>query len=310
MSGRISTIKRWIKMLQGKSVFHMRQAEGLYYKKGEIKGYYSDLRHKVSGALLIDENGIPYNQTNHGNFVYFPITIFQYGLGAYDLYLETGDVEYKNKFLNVVKWTTENQNTDGSWYAFGWQNTDKPYSSMAQSEGASIFCRAYKELNDEQYLKRAENAMLFMLKPIEKGGCSRYSGDYLFLEESMIIQTILNGMMFSVWGLYEVSLISNNQELKENLDKSVNTLEVILQKYDCKYWSEYDLDGHIASPFYHDLHIEQLKVMYKLFEKEVFLKMQNRWEMYRNKRINGKIAFIVKAFQKLRSIDADIALVK
>ena len=50
--------------------------------------------------------------------------------------------------------------------------------------------------------------------------------------------------------------------------------------------------------------------MYKLFEKEVFFKMQKRWEMYRNKRINGNIAFIVKVFQKLRSIDADIALVK
>ena len=125
----------------------MRQCEGMFYKKGEIAGYYSDLRHKVTGTL-VDKNGVPYNVTSNGDNVYFPITIFQYGLGAYDMYLETGDNKYIEKFMNVVRWSLENQNADGSWRAFHWLIPDKPFSSMAQSEGVSLLCRAYTQYGD------------------------------------------------------------------------------------------------------------------------------------------------------------------
>lgn len=310
MSGKLKVILRWCKMLMGKSVFHMRQCEGKYYEKNEIRGYYSDLRHKVAGASLIDENGVPYNQTNRGNTVYFAITIFQYGLGSYDLFLETGNKDYLNRFFNAVNWAFENQLEDGSWNAFDWSTPNAPFSSMAQSEGASLLCRAYKEINKPEYLDSAIRAVEFMLKPVEEGGTAFHKDDTITLEEASDELTILNGMMFSIWGLYDVCLLTKDMGLKESLNKTVKTLELLIDDYDRGYWSNYDLGENIASPFYHDLHIEQLKVMYNLFGNSKFNLTCEKWKKYQNSIIRSKIAFIVKAMQKLRKIDNEIALVK
>ena len=102
----------------------------------------------------------------------------------------------------------------------------------------------------------------------------------------------------------------DNKELKRNLDITVNTLADILVKYDRGYWSNYDLNGNIASPFYHDLHLEQLKVMVNLFGNKQFEERLNKWEKYQNSCFKSKRAFVVKAMQKLRKIDDEIALVK
>lgn len=310
MNRFLSTIKRWVDMVGGKSVFHKTQAAGKYYEKGNIKGYYSDLVHKVEGVSLLDENGIPLNQTNRGEVVYFPISIFQYGLGAYDLYIETKDSKYINIFWGVVDWTINNQDNNGLWNTFGWQTPAIPYSAMAQSEGASILCRAYILKKEEQYLLSAQKAVFQMIKPIEGGGCSKVNNEYITFEEHAGINTVLNGMIFSIWGLYEVTLLSNEPELVEALDNSIQTLEELLPRYDRGYWSNYDLDRRIASPFYHNLHIEQLKVMYVLFEREVFKETYERWEKYQKSFIKSKIAFITKSFQKIGSISQDIVLVK
>ena len=307
---KFNIVKRWVKMVTGNSVFHMRQCEGKYYEKGSVKGYYSDLRHKVAGAALIDKNGVPYNETNRGEHIYFAITIFQYGLGSYDLYIETGDKSYEEKLFATVKWAIENQQENGSWNAFGWSTPEAPYSSMAQSEGASLLCRAYKESGDETYLQAAEKAVRFMLKPVEQGGTAYYKNGRITLEEASDELTILNGMMFSIWGLYDVCILLDSEELENSLDITVNTLADILEKYDRGYWSNYDLDGNIASPFYHDLHLEQLKVMVNLFGNKQFDERLKKWEKYQTSWFKSKRAFVVKAMQKLRKIDNEIALVK
>lgn len=310
MAGKLNIIKRWFRMLCGKSVFHMRQTEGLYYEPGKIRGYYSDLRHKVAGAALIDKNGVPYNETNRGNTVYFAITIFQYGLASYDLLLETKEEIYHKKFLNAVKWAIDNQAIDGSWNAFGWSTPDTPFSSMAQSEGASLLCRAYVDSRDDAYLEAAKKAIRFMLKPVEDGGTAYYRNGQITLEEALDERTILNGMMFSAWGLYDVCILAGDEELKKSLTTIIDTLAEILKKYDRRYWSNYDMEGNIASPFYHDLHIEQLKVMYRLFGNISFKETYERWIKYQNSFIKSKVAFVVKAMQKLRKIEDEIALVK
>ena len=307
--GKIEILKRWINMINGKSVFHMRQCEGKFYRKGEIAGYYSDLRHKVTGTL-VDKNGVPYNVTSNGDNVYFPITIFQYGLGAYDMYLETRDNKYIEKFMNVVRWSLENQNADGSWRAFHWLMPDKPFSSMAQSEGVSLLCRAYTLCGDEQYIQSAKKAINFMLLPIENGGTAYYKGSYITFEESAKVLTVLNGMIFSIWGLYEICILTDDEKLKATLDISVKTVANLLARYDRGYWSNYDLNGHIASPFYHDLHIEQLKVMYKLFGIAEFKDFCEKWKKYQSSAVKPKMAFAVKAIQKLKNINNEVVIIQ
>jgi len=289
----------------------MRQAAGLYYNKESVKGYYSDLRHKVTGDILLDDKGVPINITNKGYTVYFAITIFQYGLGSYDLYLETKDKQYLDKFYNSVSWALSAQEDTGAWDAFGWCNPDAKYSSMAQGEGASLLVRAYLESEDKRYLDAAKSAIDFMIIPVEEGGTTLYYPDGgLTFEETKENRTILNGVIFSVWGLRDFCIVSKEDKYKEILKTAVNYLCKKLPIFDCKYWSSYDLDGNIASPFYHDLHLEQLKVMYDLFGNEEFRQYREKWLTYHNSFIKSKRAFIVKAIQKLRVIENEVALVK
>jgi len=299
-------------MLMGKSLFHKAQSEGSFYEKGKLRGYYSDLRHKVTGGILVDEkHNIPVNITDKGARIFFPIAIFQYGLGAYDLYLETSDNIYMEKFGNSVKWALDNQNENGSWDTFDWLLPDAKYSSMAQAEGTSLLCRAYSEWQDIIYLNAARRAIDFMLIPVEKGGTTCYgdSGVMTF-EERVGRRTILNGMVFSIWGLYDLTLLVDDSYYKDMLDQSVEHLCRILPDYDRRFWSDYDLGGNIASKFYHMLHIEQLRVLYNLFDKNAFLKYIDIWSKYSRSFFCPKQAFIIKAIQKMRVINTESAIVK
>ena len=90
-------IKRWIKMLTGKSIYHVDQGIGKAIDEG---GYYNDLTQKVlMGDSNLDENEIPFLEHSDGTHVQMPTMIFQYGLGAYDLWL----IEKKDQYRSKVK---------------------------------------------------------------------------------------------------------------------------------------------------------------------------------------------------------------
>ena len=73
-----------------------------------------------------------------------------------------------------------------------------------------------------------------------------------------------------------------------------------LHRFDCKYWSLYDMSNRITSPFYHKLHLAQLKVMYDLTGQKIFNDYYEKWLKYDNSFWGSKRAFVTKAIQKLR----------
>ena len=312
MKKYMKVFKRWFNMLFGKSIFHKTQRKGLYWSRDSVKGYYSDLRHKVTDNVVLDSEGVPINTTSEGKSFYFPIAIFQYGLGAYDLLLETGDSVYKDKFMNVVNWAVENQQANGAWDAFGWSNGRNPFSSMAQAEGSSLLCRAFYETKDEKYIEYAKKALDFMLIPLENGGTANYDndGNLVSLEESAKTKTIMNGMIFSLWGIYDYLLCETDNTFEKKLSQAVKSLSEMLPQFDRGYWSNYDLENRIASPFYHSLHIEQLEIMEELFPGNNFGKYERVFEKYNNSWFKRKRAFIVKAIQKIKSIKNDAVIVE
>ena len=117
----LKLIKRWMNMLMGKSTFHVKQEEGKVYdiSGDDIKGYYNDLTNKVTSKTIFDENGIPKNKTISGIEAYFPITIFQYALGLYDLYLIEKDDKYIEHFMKIAKWGLDNIENSGMWDCMG-----------------------------------------------------------------------------------------------------------------------------------------------------------------------------------------------
>ena len=261
-------IKKWVNMIRGKSVYHVNQDEGKIYSITDIKGYYNNLTEKVT-RFALEGSGVPKTLIENVGEIYFPTAIFQYGLGAYDLFLLNKDKDMLDKALSCADWAVENQDEKGGWDTFGYLNNGAPFSSMTQGEGASLLLRIYKEVNEEKYLRAAEKAIRFMLLPIEEGGTAKYDGEDVFFYEYTNKPLILNGWIFSIWGLLDAYKALQLDDLKAVLDKTLNSLVEKLADYDLGYWSKYNQKEKIASPFYHKLHIAQLRVMYELTNKTI-----------------------------------------
>lgn len=301
MSLTLHNIVKWSKMVTGHNVLHVNQAVGQNYVPGRLEGYFNDLTQKVlnnKGVLM--KKGVPISVVEGGRKILFPIAIFQYGLGAYDLYLQTGEDTYRNQFDKCVYWAIENQEESGSWNNFGYIYPDNPYSSMCQGEGASLLLRAYVSTDNKMYLDAAEKAIEFMLKPIEEGGTAKYTEKSLYLYEYTDKPCVLNGWIFSIFGLYDICLATNEKKYRIALEKTVETLKNTLPQFDNGYWSKYDLGDIITSPFYHKLHIAQLEALGKTFNEPVFCEYKKKFEAYQANKINYCRAFVKKAWQKIR----------
>ncbi len=293
----IYKVKKWYKMLTGKSIDHVNQGVGRYYSKTEVLGYYNDLTEKVTKD---DPNIlVPQYQVETGDKTFFSIGIFQYGLAAYDLYLETEDEIYSKKFLACADWAVDNQQVDGAWNTFNHENPEHPYSSMAQGEGISLLIRAHIMTQDDRYITAVYKAKDFMLKPIAAGGTTEYCGEDVYLYEFTQSPLVLNGWIFSLWGLYDFSKYIKDKRVDLVLEATLVSLKKKLSDFDIRYWSKYDDHKRIASPFYHKLHIAQLTVMYDLFNDVIFRDFAIKWETYQRNFFKSKKAFIKKAFQKI-----------
>ena len=127
-------------MITGRSVSHVKQPIGKHYSKLTVEGYYNDLTRKVlrgKGSLL------PSEKVETGEVLTLPTEVFQYGLGAYDLYLTSKKAKYLEIFKECSYWAINNLVDNGSWNNFYFIYPNNPYSSMTQGEGASLLFRAW-----------------------------------------------------------------------------------------------------------------------------------------------------------------------
>lgn len=311
ISLKLAMIKRWCKILTGTSATAVKQGRGRMFATDSIKGYYNDLTGKVGDGTLLDKNGIPVSKISDGSEVNFPIAVFQYALGLYDKYLESGEEKYHNDFLKMSEWIIENQRADGSWDCFGPLKSDKyTISSMGQGEGASALLRAYTDTNDKKYLDAAVKAVDFMLIPMDEGGTSVYKDDELFLEEypQKPKRSVLNGWIFSSFGIYDLSIIMP-EKYGDTFMKCARTIANHLCDYDCGYWSLYDLERRVASPAYHQLHIALLEVMYEISGIDDFRAYKEKFEKYQASGFKKFRAVFRKLTQKITE-HSDSVIVK
>lgn len=301
MSVNLIKIKKWSKMIVGKSILHTVQNIGTVFCKDELKGYYNDLTQKVIlEPELLAQDSLPMHHTDEGESIYFPIAIFQYGLASYDMYLKTNEEIYHKKFVQCIEWCVKNQEENGGWSNFFYLYPDHPYSAMAQGEAVSLLARGFKETGNGVYMTVMNKALNFMLRSVSDGGTTLYDDEDVILLESTQGSAVLNGWIFSWWGLYDYVLITGDEKVKNVMDKSLKSLVKYLDKYNLSYWSLYDLGGNIASPHYQRIHVAQLQAMYALTGIERFKEYADLWEKRRNNKLCYARAFIAKAWQKIR----------
>lgn len=301
MAISLYNIRKWGKMFMGKSILHVDQGVGRIYSKEEIKGYYNDFSNKVlSLPDLLHNEALPQNVTEKGESIYFPVAIFQYGLGAYDLYLLTNDSAYLKKFWQTIEWTVRQQEESGAWNNFFYIFPDSPYGAMAQGEGASLLLRAYSLEGDSLYLVRAKRAIDFMLKPISEGGTTYDDIMGLVLHEYTHLAPVFNGWVFAWFGLYDICKVTDDPKYHNALAESLSALKDYMPRFDSSFWSYYDTSGRIASPFYHKLHIALTAALFDITEDELFAHYYKKWTSDNNNPFHRLGALIKKSFQKIK----------
>lgn len=308
----LTLFRYWTAMAVGRSYWHVAQGIGTQFMPGVVAGYFNDMRAKAAWRGPIDGLGLPVVRIN-GRMLYFPTTILQKGLGHWDRWLQTGcceTAEYE-EFARVAHWTVSTQDHNGGWpLPVVEPAAVSPYSAMIQGQGISVLCRFHKATGSRKHLSAAMRAAELMLTPVAQGGTSRSSSAGIVLEEAPTHQpmTILNGWIFALFGLYDLTLLYPDSAIVSSLSSSVRALADMLPNFDSGFWSYYDSCGAIASPFYHRLHIAQLRSMQTTFleQSPVFKEVADQFERYLNKTHHRIRAFLTKGYQKLRNPQAVI----
>jgi heparosan-N-sulfate-glucuronate 5-epimerase len=282
----------------------------------QLGDYYMLFREKADYAGHYDSAGIPMLDY-HGaiGMQYNPIAIAQWGLANYNRFRETGDDSRRQKTLIAADWLCANleQNAHGLWvwnHHFDWDYRDTLkapwYSGLAQGQGISLLLRARGVAAGEKYLQAADRAFAPLTRLITEGGVLYEDEERnLWIEEYLVTPPthILNGFLWALWGVFDFKLACADALAKHVFDRGVATLKRSLPQFDTGYWSLYEQSGTklrmLASPFYHRLHIAQLRVMVSLTGDRFFAEVAARWEGYARSRANRARALLEKSAFKL-----------
>lgn len=305
---QVKKLKKWLNMLTGKSILHIDKGEGLYWSMKELGGYYIDYSGKVNTHQL-DKDGVPYSKLSDGRQENIPITVIQYGLGCYEKIL-SGDKTFVVPLKICADHMLKTQNSDGMWDAFKAQKKTDYYSSMIQSQGVSLLLRAYKLTNNNAYLLSAQKAFDAMLKPVAEGGTAFFKNGHIHLLEAVDRPMILNGAIYSMFGVLDMWVMTRDEKYYSVLQSVLEAIKDELKNFDTGFWSKYCLDGAYTSPFYHKVHITQLRLLAKMFDDEFFLREALKYEKYMQRKLYCFVAFVIKAFQKITEKNSIIAIVE
>jgi len=286
-------------------------------KYDELDQYYMSFHHKAEYEGSYDKKGIP--QLNYQGDIgiqYNPIAIAQWSLGNYNLWKKNNAEENYRKFIKGADWLNDNLNLSQDnvyvWqHCFDWvykENLINPwYSGLAQGQGLSVLCRAYRVTDDNQYLDSIEKVYQSFLIDVKNGGITFTDQDRNIWIEEYIMKNnpthILNGFIWGLWGIYDYWLLTKNNDIRKLFDKYVKTLEYNIDKYDIGDWSLYELSNlninMRSSIFYHRLHIVQLEILFNITKIKKFEVMSNNWNNYLNKKFNVVKATIMKILFKI-----------
>lgn len=296
--------------------WHGTPAVNEWWIPGELGQYYMSFIAKANYSGQFDSDGVP-KLDYHGNIgvQYNPIAIAQYGLGNFNLYCQEGKKEYFQKFIISADWLAEhlekNEKDIFVWmHHFNFEYRDllnAPwYSGLAQGQGLSVLVRAYTETREMKYLEAVQAAYEAFSHVIDEGGVLFIDEDgNSWIEEYLVHPPthVLNGFIWAAWGIYDYYLTTSSTHAENLYNDIIETIKINLHRYDIGFWSLYELSGTkikmLASPFYHSLHIVQLRILYQLTNEVIFHNYAEHWQGYQDNNLNKARAFLLKVVFKL-----------
>lgn len=249
---------------------------------------------------------LPIQRTEDGVYYYNPVSISQYGLYSWRMWKCSGSKVHKEDFITSADWLVENieinknENSGreyGIWsYEFNFclhgnckkgEIMERPWvSGMTQGRAISVLSRAYKATKEKRYLKTAMLGMNAFLNVYDGKKKDKNWITYIDKEKKNIwieeypIQEIdnkkdvnftLNGFNFALFGIYDYYFATKDNDALRLFQMGVKTLNDNLERYKGKNISYYCLRHRFKSKGYHNIHINQLKILGKITGLE-FLK--------------------------------------
>lgn len=213
---------------------------------------------------------------------------------------------HEKAFYSVADWLRRNQDEKGGWAVpaprtisslrleEGW------HSAMSQGHALSVLTRAYLESERLEYLESACEALKLFEMTSESGqGVSNKVFGNVWYEEYPTVPGVfvLNGFMYSLIGLYDMSRVEGTglnethlahvENAKKLFNDGIESLKTILPIYDTGTGSYYDLRHvtaglapNIARWDYHVLHIYLLRWLNLLQNHKILEEVASRWADY------------------------------
>jgi heparosan-N-sulfate-glucuronate 5-epimerase len=159
------------------------------------------------------------------------------------------------------------------------------FSAMAQGQIASVFVRAWQATGDQRDREVAEGAIAPLLAE-HATDLVTMTDDGPILEEapSLPRSHILNGWVYAMWGLWDVSVGLCDERAAERFEASARCLATLVDRYDLGWWTRYSLYPHriadLAKPFYHTLHSTQIEITHELIRLPQLAHAARRWRSY------------------------------
>ena len=142
---------------------------------------------------------------------------------------------------------------------------------LAQGLTISALIKMYKKTKNKNYLEGARLAFEGLKE------CTTPEG---WICEYPDVPTILNGNLYAIVGIYELRNYYKDIELFYR--KCLNNICRNLYKYELSYgWSLYDLELKLpATRFYHEVHVDLLRLLSVLTQRQVLSLVELRWAKY------------------------------
>ena len=283
---------------------------------GTVDQYWQRFRAKARYPGPFDARGVPMlDYHGHVGLQYNPIAVAQWGLGNYNAFRSDADADARRKFMLAADWLVEHLEPNSAglrvWnHHFDWEYRTPLkapwYSALSQGQGVSLLVRAHAHTGSAHFLDAARDAALSFRKPLDEGGVSHWDAEgRVWFEETVVDPPthILNGFLWASWGLYDLAVHAGDDQARALFDQGNETLEACLSRFDMGYWSMYDLPGvrlrNPASPFYHALHVVQLRIQHRLAGRDAFRRFADRWDACQRNRVRKARAVARKAVFKL-----------
>lgn len=228
--------------------------------------------------------------------IHHPSVVIQYGLAQYDR-VQGGERESEESFLRCATWIEQCAEVESLGRFAVWPFTfplrtprvRPPFiSGMAQGQALSLLTRASLRTQSARTADVARRAARAFCYSVEEGGVVSVSksGGFFIEEVAQGAIHILNGCLYGLFGLYEYLQVFDDAELRPVLEKCVQGVDEALPLFDMGWWSRYSLGlrWHIAPPYYHDVHIRQLRHLAPLLDRPQYEAYAQQWDAYRQSR--------------------------